>query len=87
MVLRPMAMHRPNFDSEAKDSVVYIALITESASYSPFSIPGQLHVRSCTHGCTEGFLLCLQKLYYAYIANLSSRCIVTGDVTSCERGL
>ena len=32
-------------------------------------------------------LLCLQKLYYAQIANLSSRCIVTGDVTSCARGL
>ena len=28
-------------------------------------------------------LLCLQKLYYAYIANLSSRCIVTGAMTSC----
>jgi hypothetical protein len=32
-------------------------------------------------------LLCLQKLYYASIASLSSRCIVTGAVTSCAMGL
>jgi hypothetical protein len=32
-------------------------------------------------------LLCLHKLYYAQIANLSSRCIVTGAVTSCAMGL
>ena len=32
-------------------------------------------------------LLCLQKLYYAYIANLSSRCIVTSAVTSCAMDL
>jgi hypothetical protein len=32
-------------------------------------------------------LLCLQKLYYAQIANLSSRCVVTGAVTSYAMGL
>jgi hypothetical protein len=46
-----MAMHRPNFDSEAKDRVVYIALIRESDSYI-HCFPFQFIYLLCHHTYT-----------------------------------